>query len=230
MLPMTAPFHWRRWRRIAQFLTSAKAAFNNYVAATQLIAAIQFEIIEFRRGQTTEYAGWLKTFNELINSAAVATARNRGALENDLQQANSEFMRAGLMSWIRFVRNDENELRQIFDALSTASLLLEESRGMVQEPAARAAIDELRGFPPRYREIVDSLTRSVQAQDELLQQRAEPQRIKASDTLGLMAIGADQHADELADLIVTEAARASWVNLIAGSLVILVLCGGDARH
>jgi signal transduction histidine kinase len=126
-----------------QFLTSAKAAFNNYVAATQLIAAIQFEIIEFRRGQTTEYAGWLKTFNELINSAAVATARNRGALENDLQQANSEFMRAGLMSWIRFVRNDENELRQIFDALSTASLLLEESRGMVQEPVARAAIDEL---------------------------------------------------------------------------------------
>ena len=208
-----------------QFLTSAKAAFNNYVAATQLIAAIQFEIIEFRRGQTMEYAGWLKTFNELINSAAVATARNRGALENDLQQANSEFMRAGLMSWIRFVRNDENELRQIFDALSTASLLLEESRGMIREPAARPAIDELMAFPPPHREIVNALTRSVQAQDELLLLRAEPERSKASDTLGLMAIGADQRADELSDLIIKEAAHAAWVNLIAGALIIIVLVG-----
>ena len=208
-----------------EFLLAAKEAFNNYVATAQLIAAIQFEIIEFRRGQTTEYAAWSKTFNELINSAAVATARNRGALENDLQQANSEFMRAGLMSWTRFVRNDGDELRQIVDALSTASLLLEESRGMVGEPVARAAIDELMAFPPRYREIVDALTRSVQSQDELLQQRAEPQRSKASDTLALMAIGADQRADELSDLIVNEAARAAWVNLIAGALVILVLVG-----
>ena len=163
-----------------QFLLAAKESFNNYVAAAQMIAAIQLEIIEFRRGQTTEYASWLKTFNELINSAAVSTARNRGALETDLQQANSEFMRAGLMSWIRFVRNDDNELRQIFDALSTTELLLEESRGMILEPAARAAIDKLMGFPPRYRELVDALTRSVQSQDELLQQRAEPQRSKAS--------------------------------------------------
>jgi methyl-accepting chemotaxis protein len=208
-----------------QFLVSAKESFNNYIAATQSIAAIQFEIIEFRRGQAVEYAAWLKTFNELINSAAVATARNRGALENDLQQANSEFMRAGLMSWIRFVRNDENELRQIVDALSTTALLLEESRGMVSEPVARAAINELMAFPPRYRKIVDALTKSVQTQDEILQERAEPQRAKAGDTLGLMAIGADQHADELADVIVKEAARAAWVNLIAGSLVILVLCG-----
>ena len=208
-----------------QFLATAKEAFNKYVAATQSIAAIQFEIIEFRRGQTTEYAAWLKIFNELINSAAIATARNRSALETDLQQANSEFMRAGLISWTRFVSNDENELRQIVDALNTAALLLEESRGMVPDSAARAAINELMEFPPRYRKIVDALTRSVQAQDELLQQQAEPQRAKASDTLGLMAIGADRHADELADLIVKEAARAAWVNLIAGALVILVLCG-----
>jgi methyl-accepting chemotaxis protein len=208
-----------------QFLATAKEAFNKYVTATQSIAAIQFEIIEFRRAQTTEYAAWLKIFNELINSAAIATARNRSALETDLQQANSEFMRAGLISWTRFVSSDENELRQIVDALSTAALLLEESRGMVPDSAARAAINELMEFPPRYRKIVDALTRSVQAQDELLQQQAEPQRAKASDTLELMAIGADRHADELADLIVKEAARAAWVNLIAGALIILVLCG-----
>jgi methyl-accepting chemotaxis protein len=208
-----------------QFLLTAKEAFNTYVATAQLIAAIQLEIIDFRRGQSNEYASWVKTFNELINGAAISVARNRQALENDLQQANSEFMRAGLMSWIRFVRNEDNEMRQIVDALSTASLLLEESHGMIREPAARAAIEELMGYPPRYRALVNSLTRSVQAQDELLQQRAEPQRAKASDTLRLMAIGADKRADKLADLIVTEAARAALVNLIAGSLIILVLVG-----
>jgi methyl-accepting chemotaxis protein len=208
-----------------QFLLSAKEAFNTYVATAQMIGAIQLEIIEFRRGQSNEHAAWVKTFNDLINGAPVSIARNRQALENDLQQANSEFMRAGLMSWIRFVRNDDNEVRQIVNALSTTSLLLEESHGMIREPAARATIEELMAFPPRYRKIVDSLTRSVQAQDELLQQRAEPQRAKASDTLGLMAIGADQRADELAGVIVKEAARAALVNLIAGSLIILVLVG-----
>ena len=48
-------------------------------------------------------------------------------------------------------RNDGNELRQIIDALSTASLLLEESRGMVLEPIARAveAFASLPGIGPK---------------------------------------------------------------------------------
>ena len=43
--------------------------------------------------------------------------------------------------------------------------------------------------------------------------------------MGLMAIGADQRADELAELTVKEIARAAWINLIVGALVIAVMFG-----
>ena len=204
-----------------QSLVIAKEAFNHYVAIAQEIAAIQFEIIELRGRRMAENSNWFKTIDTLINSASVALANNRHALESNLQQANSEFMRAGSMS----VRNDDIELKNIIDALSTVGLLLNESRGMIREPAARAAIDDLMKFPPRYKTIVEKLTRSMQTQNELLRKRAEPQRVKASDTLALLAIGANRHADELANMVEKEAVHAAWVNLITGVLVIVVLVG-----
>jgi methyl-accepting chemotaxis protein len=208
-----------------QLLASAKEAFNNYVAAAQEIGAVQFEILDLRERQITESAAWSKALENLVNSALIATAVNRFALENNLQQANSEFMRAESLSWSRFVRKDDREVKRIHDALDIATLVLHESRGMIRSPQAHGAIDELLQFPPRYRGIVDALTRSMLAQGDLLRQRAEPDRAKASDTLGLMAIGADQRADELGDVTLKETARAAWINLIVGALVILVMFG-----
>src|SRR4029077_4716681 len=53
--------------------------------------------------------------------------------------------------------------------------------------------------------------------------RAEPQRMKASDTLALISIGASRRADQFGKVVVRDAAHAAWVNLIAGALVIFVL-------
>lgn len=206
-----------------QFLTAVKGAFNDYVRAAQEIGAIQFEIIMLREQQVAEGVGWSRKAANLINSGAVAVANNRYALENNLQQANAEFMQAGSMSWSRFVRSEDTELKRIFGALSNAVLLLQESRGMIRDPGAHALIDELLQYPPRYKTIVDTLTRAVQSQTELLQARAEPQRAKAADMLELMAIRADQRADDLAALTVKEADRAALVNLLFGALVILIM-------
>jgi methyl-accepting chemotaxis protein len=204
-----------------QSLVTAKDAFNNYVAAVQDIAAVQFEIIELRGQRMAENATWFKAVDTLINSASVALASNRHALESNLQQANSEFMRAGSMS----VKNDDVELHSIMDALSTVELLLHESRGMIRDSVARASIDDLIRFPSRYKVIVEKLTRSVQTQNRLLRQRAEAQRVTAGDTLALMAIGVNRRSDEIANVVVKEATHAAWVNLVTGALVILVLFG-----
>lgn len=90
---------------------------------------------------------WSKEFDGLINSAAIATSADRHALESNLQQANSEFMRAGLLAWSRFVRSDSTQINNIFDALGTTSLLLEESRGMMRRPDERAALEQLLKYP-----------------------------------------------------------------------------------
>ena len=206
-----------------KFLSAVKAAFNDYVLAAQEIGSIQFEIIMLREQQIAEGIAWSRKAANLINSGAVAVANNRYALENNLQQANAEFMQAVSMSWSRFMRNDDADLKRIFGALSNAVLLLQESRGMIRDPAAHALIDEMLMHPPRYKTIIDTLTRAVQSQTELLQQRAEPERSKASDMLELMAIRADQRADDLSALMVHEADRAAWINLIFGSLVILIM-------
>lgn len=206
-----------------KFLSAVKAAFNDYVLAAQEIGSIQFEILMLREQQIAEGVAWSRKAANLINSGAVAIANNRYALENNLQQANAEFMQAVSMSWSRFMRNDDADLKRIFGALSNAVLLLQESRGMIRDPAAHALIDEMLAHPPRYKTIIDTLTRAVQSQTELLQQRAEPERSKASDMLELMAIRADQRADDLSTLMVHEADRAAWINLIFGSLVILIM-------
>jgi methyl-accepting chemotaxis protein len=134
-------------------------------------------------------------------------------------------MRASSLSWSRFVRSESTQLAGIFDGLSTATLLLEESRGMMRRPDEKAPIDGLLKYPPRYKEIVDAQTRAVQQQSDLLLERAQPQRADASDTMGLIAIGANQHADQLAELNAKEISNAAWINLIAGFLVMAVMVG-----
>jgi methyl-accepting chemotaxis protein len=208
-----------------ELLQTAKQAFDQYFAAARDITDIQFDIVSLRAGQIAEMVDWSKAFEELVNSPPLQTANNRYALETNLHQANSEFMRAGSLSWIRFVRNDADDLRRIFDALGIASLVLDESRLMIRNADMRAAIDQLLQFPPRYRALVDALTKAVHDQNDVLHRRAEPQRSKASDTLELMAIGAAARADALADLTVDETARAAWIGLIVGALVIVVMFG-----
>jgi methyl-accepting chemotaxis protein len=208
-----------------KLLGEAKVAFNAYVAATEQIAAIQLEIIELRDQQLAENQKWSEKFDALINGSAIATAPNRYALESNLHQANSEYMRAGTLSWSRFLRSDNTQMKVLFDALGTVSLVLEESRGMTRDRAAQAAINDLMEIPVRYRTIVGRQTRAIQNQTDLLIQQAEPRRIEASDTMGLMAIDADQRADTLADLTLKETASAEWINLLIGALVISVMFG-----
>jgi methyl-accepting chemotaxis protein len=206
-----------------QFLAKAKAAFNSYIAAAEEIAGVQYEIIELRDRQLAENVAWATKFDTLINGAPLASAANRYALESNLQQANSEFMRAGAISWSRFVRSDSTQMSSIFGALRTASLLLDESYSMMRHPEAQATIGDLSKFPARYKSLVDGLTSAVQRQTDLLLQRAAPLRDQASDMMGLVAIGADQRAEALADLTVTELSYSEWINLIVGVLVILVM-------
>jgi hypothetical protein len=95
------------------YLTKAKAAFNQYVETAEAIAALQYEIIALRDRQFEEHRAWSQAFEALINGSAVARASNRPALEANLQQANSEFMRAVAVSWSRFVRNDAAQINGI---------------------------------------------------------------------------------------------------------------------
>jgi methyl-accepting chemotaxis protein len=208
-----------------QLLDWAKKAFNDFVATAEEVAAIQYEIIDLRDRQLAETHDWTKKFDDMINGPAIATAANRYALENNLQQARSEFMQASTISWSRFVRSDVKQIVRLADALSTALLLLDESRSMTRDPQAQAAVDGLSAIPLRYKVIVDAQTAAVQKQTDLMLQRGESQRAEASDTLGLMAVTADQRADALGTLTLQESAHAEWINLIVGVLVILVMFG-----
>src|SRR6185295_13381345 len=178
-----------------RLLSTAKEIFNSYIGAAREIADNQKQIISFRRQQKEDNLAWSKAFENLINSPSIATTPNRFAVENNLQQANSEFKRAESSSWVRFLLKDDDEINRIHEALNTTVLTLEESRAMVRNPDTAAAIDNLMLCPPRYRTIVDRLTVLMVAQDEIVQGRAVPLREKASTALDTMAIRADRRAD-----------------------------------
>jgi methyl-accepting chemotaxis protein len=202
-----------------QLLATAKESFNSYVRTATEIAAIQLQIIELRHQRAAENAAWFKAVDVLLNSRELSVANNRHALESNIQQANAEFMRAGIISG----RFDDTELRQIVTGLDVAAVLLEEVRHMARDPALAAAIDELRKFPVRSRNIADKLANAVQTQDRLLREQAVLRRAMANDSLDLMTIRADQTADELTAAVVQEERRGAWVNFAVGALVILVM-------
>jgi methyl-accepting chemotaxis protein len=202
-----------------QLLATAKESFNSYVMVVTEIGAIQLQIIELRIQRMAENAAWFKAVDRLLNSREISVANNRHALESSIQQANAEFMRAGTISG----RFDDTELRQILTGLDVAAVLLEEVRHMARDPTLAAAIDELRKFPLRSREVAEKLAHSVQTQDRLLREQAVLRRAMANDSLDLMNIRANQNADELISAVVQEERRAAWVNFVVGALVILVM-------
>jgi methyl-accepting chemotaxis protein len=202
-----------------QLLATAKEAFNGYVKIVTEIAAIQLRLIELRSQRTAENATWFKAVDALLNSREISVANNRHALESNIQRANAEFMRAGTLAGCF----GDIELRQILTGLDIAALLLEEARHMARDPALAAAIDVLRKFPLRSRDIAEKLAHSVQTQDRLLRGQAVLRRAMANDSLDLMNIRAHQNADELIAAVVQEERRAAWVNFVVGALVILVM-------
>ena len=62
-------------------------------------------------------------------------------------------------------------------------------------------------FPPRYRSIVDYQTRTLHRQSELAAAARRAAAREVSDMMGLVAIGADQKAEALAGLSVSELRR-----------------------
>jgi methyl-accepting chemotaxis protein len=202
-----------------QLLATAKQSFDSYVQILSEIGAVQLLLIALRDQRAAENAAWFSAVGKLLNSHALSVANNRHALESNIQQAMAEFLRAGTVSG----RFDDTELRQIFAGLDIAVVLLDEVRHMARDPALAAAIDELRLYPPRMREIAEQLAGAVQKQNRLLREQAELRRAMANDTLDLVNIRAHQSADELIAAVLQEERRSAVVNFIVGSAVILIM-------
>jgi len=206
-----------------ELLGIAKKAFNGYIAMAQEIASLQSQIVALRDEQVAENAAWTGHLAAAVNNASLLSD-NSLAMVRVLEQADLEFTRARVLSWVRFVRG-EDHLERITMAIWSTERLLTDVRKMTRDPALLAEIDQLLPFPSKYGRIVDELTRAIESQGSLLRQQAEPLRARASDTLAIVTIGADQRADELATSARAEITQASWVNLGAGGLVILAMFG-----
>jgi methyl-accepting chemotaxis protein len=208
-----------------QRLIAAKQAFNSYVSTAQEVAGLQRTIIELREKQLSENEEWRRNFDPVVNGTPLSTSPNRDALSSVLQQADAEFTRVRSASWIRFLQNDIRHIREIGSGLSTTLLLLNEVHDMSREPAVRSGIRSLVAFPPRYREIVDAATTAMQRQTSLMTDRAEPLRAAATSEIEALVAALDKRSAELAALTSRETARAGWVNVLAGGLVIAILIG-----
>jgi methyl-accepting chemotaxis protein len=205
-----------------ELLATAKRAFNGYIAMAQEMAALQSEIIALRDQQLAENGAWTKSLAAAVNQAALED--NAPLVIRTLEQADVEFTRARVLSWLRFVRGD-NQIDRIAEAIRRTERLLTDVRSVSRDATMVAMLEELLGYPAKYSRIVDQLTGAIDKQGRLLRQQAEPLRAQASDTLAIITIGADQRADELAASAKAEIAQAGWISLAAGALVILAMFG-----
>jgi len=206
-------------------LRAARDSFKAYATTSTELANLQRTIIDLREQQVLEGLDWSQKLGLVLNNSAILTTGNRASLLGAVKNADSAFKQAGLESWSRFIRTDDELLKRLYADLDETSEMLREAREMTLDPSAIEAIDRLVTFPPRYKVIVDMLTDATQSQTALLLNRAGPLQASADDHLAKVKSSVSERVDMLGALSLAEMSRAESINWSAGGFVILMLVG-----
>jgi methyl-accepting chemotaxis protein len=206
-------------------LRAARDSFKAYANTSLELATLQRSIVDLREQQVIEGLDWSQKLDLVLNNSAILTTGNRASLVGAVKNADSAFKQAGLVSWSRFIRTDEDQLKRLYSDLDQTSEMLREAQEMTLDGSALEAINQLMAFPPRYKVIVDMLTDATQSQAALLQNRAGPLQASADDHLARVKMSVSGRVDMLGALSLSEMSRAEWINWSAGAFVILVLLG-----
>jgi methyl-accepting chemotaxis protein len=206
-------------------LRAARDSFNAYANTSSELAALQRTIVDLREQQVLEGVDWGQKLNLVLNNSTILTMGNRSSLIGAVKNADSSFKQAGLESWSRFIRKDDEQLKRLYADLDETSTMLGEAREMTLDRSALEAIDQLMAFPSRYKVIVDMLTDATQQQTLMLQNRAGPLQASADDHLAKVKMSVSERVDVLGALSLSEMSWSEWINWSAGGFVILMLIG-----
>ncbi len=206
-------------------LRAARDSFKAYANTSLELATLQRTIVDLREQQVQESLEWSRMLDVVLNNSAILTTGNRASLVGALRNADSAFKQAGLESWSRFIRKDEELLKRLYAKLGETTEMLHEARDMTLDRSALEGIEQLVAFPPRYKAIVDRLTEATQSQTLILQNRSGPLQAGADDHLAKVKASVSQRVEALGALSFSEMSNAERINWSAGSFVILVLVG-----
>ena len=139
----------------------------SYIDSLQRIGAQQAEILSLFQKLDGSEALWVRSFNQLVNSAEFAVLPNTSMIEGLINEASSRFMEARTATWRYFVLNEASQVVRITSGADQALQSLGYAKRDVKDIKVGGLIDRLQDVVPAYIQYLEATIRAIDTQNKI---------------------------------------------------------------
>jgi Methyl-accepting chemotaxis protein (MCP) signalling domain len=199
------------------------ALFHDYLGAVNEVAAKQGEILNLWEKRKQAGNAWVKSLDAAAALPALQAAQSRAEIESSLRQADLAFFDARNAAWRYAVTGEPELIERMAAAADKAIGFLKSARAASTDKAIAGAIDDLSSALLAFRSVVDTTTKTIEVQRNVLRERTLPVANEISTLMDKIAGAADHLAEEKTATVAAEMAQAGWVGIGIGGIVVLML-------
>jgi methyl-accepting chemotaxis protein len=202
--------------------------FSEYIAALVEIGKNQGEILSlFGRLDQVE-SKWARGVNLVVNSAPFTNQANYKDIEAFITDAASAFKDARTATWRYFLLREASQIRRISSSADQAIQQLNYGRRAAADKTVMEGIDSLLVVVPEYTGALNATTRTIDAQNTIQTERANPAEQGSEKLLREIVQSANAASDAATAEAAAGVARAGHIRIGIGVIVGLVLLGAAA--
>ena len=196
-----------------------------YANALREIGAKQTEILGLFKKLDESEAVWLRSFNQVVNSAEFGEMPNTTMIESLVNEANSAFKDARTATWRYFVLTEKSQVARINGSADQAFEKLGYALRDVKDPKVVERMEKLRAQVPEFIAVLKATTDAIDAQNRLQSTQATPAESAARLQLEDIIASATDLSNEATRDAIAGAARADRFRFGAGTIMALLFLG-----
>jgi methyl-accepting chemotaxis protein len=210
-----------RFKRLQELL-------RDHVAALGEIGRKQTEILSLFEKLDQIESKWARNINIVVNSAPFANMANYKEVEALINEAASQFKDGRTASWRYLLLNEASQTRRISASTDQAIQQLNYARRAAADKRVVEGIDALLAIVAQYTAILQDTTSTIDAQNSIQTERANPAELGSRKLLGQVIETANASSDAATAEAATAVTQAGRVRVGIGLVVGLVLIGAAA--
>jgi methyl-accepting chemotaxis protein len=199
--------------------------FSDYVAALGETGKMQGEILTLFAKLEQIESKWARGVNLVVNSASFTNLPNYKDIEAFITDAASAFKDARTATWRYFLLKEASQIRWISSSTDQAIQQLNYGRRASNDKAVMAGIDTLLVIVPEYTAILKAITDTIDAQNLIQSERANPAEAGSEKLLREAIDTANASSDAATAQAAAGVVSAGRIRVGIGVVVGLVLMG-----
>src|SRR5262249_16072347 len=171
------------------------SSFQDYVAVLHEFVEQQSQILSLFGSLDQIYLKSIRSVTQAVNSSPFANLANYSEVEGYINEAVSAFKDARAAAWRFFVLHEELQIRRISASADQATQKLQFARRTIGDPALVAEVDVLLAIVPEYAGILKATTDTIDLQNRLQLERANPAEQETRKLLDEATATANERSD-----------------------------------